>query len=253
MNTGPWIIAAVLAALSACAPVSVNVETTSPDLNGLQRVHLRAFNGRIRVEIGQPTSLTIIRRGDVEVSLQRSAETFEVSSRKGRPICEDCGVDLEVRVPAGLAQELETSNGEIEVTGAAVSVNARTSNATITARDTGEAGLALETSNGGIEVHRARGALSARTSNAPVFLEQIVLRGSSTSQAITSNASIEVRALSAADGLRVSGATTNGPLNITLPGFDLQRTGSSFTAERDGPNPASLKLETSNAAITVRP
>jgi DUF4097 and DUF4098 domain-containing protein YvlB len=251
--------------------LQLDADFSVPNLDGITALETNIFNGRIRVTSGTQPRLSITKRGRVEVKTERRANTFVITGRTLVQNCWSCKIDVEMTVPENLELKLETSNGAIEVNGAARSLKATTSNGAIAARDTGAASAYLETSNGGIDVRGARGAveaitsngrirlehtqgsLKAETSNSSIVLDRVVLPAKSSSLATTSNGSIEIIGLSGPDGVRVEGSTSNGGLSLQMPGFNVQQDRTEFTATRDGSASASLMLETSNGGITVRP
>ena len=244
---------------------------SAPNLDGIARLETNIFNGHIRVNSGGEPKLIITKRGKVEVKTERRGDTFAITGRTLVQNCWSCKIDVEMTVPENLELKLETSNGAIEVIGAARKLTATTSNGAITARDTLATSMMLETSNGGIDVRGARGEVNvstsngrirlervegrvqAETSNSGIVLDRAVLPAQSLSTATTSNGSIEIIGLSGPDGVRVEGSTSNGGLSLQMPGFNVQQDRTEFTATKDGSASASLMLETSNGGITVRP
>lgn len=251
--------------------LNLGAEVSTPNLTGIARLEARAFNGRIRVTSGGQPKLTITRRGHIEVKTERRGDAFVITSRPLTHNCWRCSVEIEASIPPGLELMLETSNAAITLEGAVRSLRANTSNGAITVRDVGASKLKLETSDGAVEVRgaqgevevntsngrirleRVEGQVRAETSNSNVVLDGVTLSAQSSSTVTTSNGSIEVIGLNAPSGARVEGSTSNGGLNLQMPGFDLRRDGTEFTATRKGSAQAGLMLETSNGGITVRP
>ena len=251
--------------------LKLDAEVSTPNFTGISRLEAHAFNGQIRVTVGGQPKLTITRRGHVEVKTERRGDAFVIAGRPLTHNCWRCSLEVEATIPAGLELALETSNGAITVEGAVRSLTANTSNSAITVRDSGASKLKLETSDAPIEVRGARGEVEANTSNGRIRLEHveaqvraetsnsdIVLDGvtlpaHSSNTVTTSNGSIEVVALDAPGGARLEGSTSNGGLNLQMPGFDLHQDKTEFTATREGASQAELMLETSNGGITVRP
>ncbi len=251
--------------------LKLDADFSTPNLNGVTRFESSTFNGHVNITVGTEPKLTITKRGNVEVKTERRGSVFVITSRKMKPSCWGCRIDVDATVPVGLELQLETSNGAIEVHGGVRELTATTSNGAISTSDTLTGKLTLETSNAGIEVRSARAAVNANTSNGRVRLERVegqitadtsnsgiildrvTLPTESSSDATTSNGSIEVIGLNAPNGLRVEGSTSNGGLKITMPGFDVQQDKTDFTATKEGSLSASLRLDTSNGGITVRP
>ena len=246
-------------------------QSSRPSFEGITRLQTKVFGGHVRVSVGAEPKLTLTKRGRVEVKTERQGDTFVITGRALVRPCWRCEVSVDLTVPAGLQLSLETSNGPVEVRGAVRGLSANTSNGAITTQGTGTANLKLETSNGRIEVEdaegaveantsngrvrlrRVRGSLRTETSNSGVILDRVTLGAGTLNSASTSNGSIEVTGLSVAGGLRVEGSTSNGGLNLQMPGFSVQQDKTDFTATKEGAVMASLRLETSNSSITVRP
>lgn len=251
--------------------LKLDANFSTPNLTGVTRLETTIFNGHINITVGSEPKLTITKRGDLEVKAERRGGVFVINGRALRPNCWGCKIDVDATVPAGLELQLETSNGVIEVRGGVRTLTATTSNGAINAIDTLAGKLTLETSNGGIEVRGARGEVNANTSNGRIRLERVegqvrletsnngitldrvTLPTESSNEVTTSNGSIEVIGLNAPNGLRVEGSTSNGRLNLEMPGFSVQQDKTDFTATKEGSSSTSLRLETSNGGITVRP
>jgi DUF4097 and DUF4098 domain-containing protein YvlB len=253
MNTHIPIILSISLILTACAPGPIISDPIAIDMNGVTGIEAHAFNGTIRVLHGQTPSLKSTKRGAVEVLAVRSGGVMVISGRRLQTVCVFCGVDLELVIPNAVNLNLETSNGSVDVTGVSNALIAKTSNAAISTHGTGEANLTLETNNGAIRIEQVQGAVRASTSNAPITLDQVIIPKATVNSLSTSNGALEVTGLSTQGGMQVSGGTSNGRIDVTLPGFDVQQRKGSFSASRAGSDTATLHLETSNGGITIRP
>ena len=242
------------------------------DTNGLRRLEVRGFNGFIHLNVAKEAKLQVERKGGASLSLERRGDVLLLVAK--RPFFAwNSGVNLTLNVPANLELSLKTSNGVIDLSGAIKNAEAITSNAGISARDTGNTDLKLETSNDAIVLERVSGKISARTSNASirvtnasdaelkletsnagVTLERVNFANNTKSNLFTSNGNVQLSSLNAPSGLTIRGSTSNSKIDVNLPGFDLKLEDQQFEARRsNGFGMAELEVKTSNDRVTVRP
>jgi DUF4097 and DUF4098 domain-containing protein YvlB len=246
---------------------------STPNLNGVTSVQVKAFNGQIKITRGKTARVVIAKRGDIEVTQIRQAEIFSIITRQKSQFCTRCEVSVEVQLPAAMRLNLETSNGEIIVLGASLDVRASTSNADITVKNAGKTNLTLETSNGQVEVNNVTGDLRIDTSNADVNLENIEgslqvdtsagavtlknirFRKGSKSAINTSENIIQAKRLLVPDGFQIKGSTSNAGIRFKLPNFDVELEDTEFSAIKNGGSgdAGSLSLDTSNGEIQLEP
>lgn len=230
------------------------VETKPLETAGVAHLEVRTFNGFVRVVAGaESPGVTVTRRGQVSYTVGRSGDALVLEGKKRVTLCVNCMVAFEVRVPAGLAVRIATSNGAVEVRGGVRGLEATTSNGHILARDTGTADLTLKTSNGRVEVQGASGQVRVDTSNGSVLLERVTFRPGSTNWVRTSNGAVTVRASGFPQAVEIEGRTSNGRVSFGLSGFEVRIERSSFEAKREGErgSEARLELSTSNGAVSV--
>ena len=140
-------------------------------------------------------------------------------------------VAYEIHLPAqATIAPVKTSNGTIDVTGIAGSLDLQTSNGAITLRSV-DGDVTARTSNGKIAVTGGTGALTLATSNGPIEMQEMRMSGLDVQ---TSNGRIAF-AGSLAAGSRNRLTTSNGSVTLDLPP-DLG---------------ASVDLKTSNGTIAV--
>lgn len=249
------------------------VEERALNVQGVTRVEVRSFNGSIRLAAGNAApGVRITREGNVDIVVEKRGNLLYLEGKKRSLVCSRCGVSFELSLPVGLQAKLVTSNGAITVGGGVRGLEANTSNGAIQVRATGAASLSLGTSNGRIEVSEAsgnvrasssngridlvnvRGQVEVSTSNSSIRLEGLTLPPGSRNSARTSNGSIEVIGPAPATpvGMVIRGNTSNGHVNFSLPGFEVQTGRTSFIARQAGEQPTELTLQTANGSITVR-
>ncbi|HLN32920.1 MAG TPA: DUF4097 family beta strand repeat-containing protein [Gemmataceae bacterium] len=244
---------------------------------------VETFNGSIEVLAGidnkVKATVTKHTRGRTKEAAQDDLENIEVSiTREDNTIhvvaintdhdsWHSRGATVELEIPAGAVLDLNTSNGQIEVTGASGAVSAETSNGKIHIDGT-NGPLTLHTSNGGIAVKGGAGRLELKTGNGAIDVDSnhVVV------DAQTSNGSIRF------DGDLAAGEnsfhTSNGKISIHLPSeasfhVDAQTSNGRITSDfplkerrtkedhrlrgEVGDHPdTSIKLTTSNSSIEIR-
>jgi len=174
-------------------------------------------------------------------------------------------VDFEITVPPTVEVDVDTSNGQIEISEVIVilqldtsngaidvadvfgEVDASTSNATISV-DKYEGILDLDTSNGRIEMTSVVGIVDVQTSNGKITFSGTLIEGANHSMS-TSNGRIDV-ALPADASLIIDAHTSNASIstNLLLIG-DTE--GNEWNAVLNPPATGTLTLQTSNAEIEI--
>ncbi|PYE51171.1 DUF4097 family beta strand repeat-containing protein [Deinococcus yavapaiensis] len=223
-------------ALSACSLVdgsAVRTQRQALDFSGVREVRVETFNGSVTVTSGskRPT-VTAEVRGEAEMSVAREGATLVVRGVKKNVWAMNRGVSFRLALPKDIVLNLESSNGDIEVTGPAKDVTAKTS-------------------NGSVDVRAAHGELRAETSNGRVTIEDVALAADSQNVVVSSNGSVRIRGLEAEGGLNVTGKTSNGSLVVNLPTFEVDTERHAFTAHKVGRGAATLNVETSNGSLDV--
>ncbi len=217
------------------------------EVDGASKLRVECRNGSIRVAQGGgqvecQTDLTASADSREEAN-HLVEEMFVTSERKGEllriyvdvpPAADGWSASMQLQVPAGLALDLDTSNGRIVVEDSFSSVRADTSNGSINVRCDGVA--ELETSNGSVKLAGMPERFDIHTSNASATVN---LAGdwNGEGKIKTSNGSITVNCAG-----QVRCATTSSTSNGSIKGVrDL----------RGEPDVGELVLRTSNASIRV--
>jgi DUF4097 and DUF4098 domain-containing protein YvlB len=194
-------------------------EKTTPDFAGMQTLEVSSFNGDIKITKAENTdtqnaSMTVVKRGKVEIKLERDGDTVRIKAESERN-CINCSADITLEVPQALNLKLETGNGDVNAT---------------------------DTLN-----------VQAESGNGNVTLEQVAPGAGSENSASSGNGDVTIAGLNATDGLEISGSTGNGSSEFKATGFEVQTEDNDFTAKKPGGNPATFKLESGNGDVTVNP
>ena len=252
---------------------AVNNSSQTLNFSGVRTLRVRGLNAAVHVKVSDGEHvLQIFRRGSVKVAVARNGDTLSVEAR-GQPFAFNASAGYDLIVPPDLNLDLTTSNGrlDLDATGRARRVSARSSNGRLTIVNSGAAPLNVETSNASIELVNVGGQVSAGSSNGSIILNgasqaelslhssngginltNVSLKAGSNSTVNTSNARIVIEALSAPAGLQVDASTSNAPVRMTLPGGNVTLDQHSGSADLPGAQPARLTLNSSNGEITLR-
>jgi DUF4097 and DUF4098 domain-containing protein YvlB len=189
-------------------------EKTTPDFAGVQTLEVTSFNGDLNLSKAENASMTVVKRGKVEVKLERDGNTMRIKAESERN-CMNCSADIALEVPQAMNLKLDTGNGDV------------------TAKDTLN--------------------VQAESGNGNVTLERVTLAAGSENSATSGNGDVTITALNANDGLEISGSTGNGSSEFKASGYEVQTEDNDFTAKKSGGNPAKLTLESGNGDVTVNP
>lgn len=183
-------------------------DTQTADVTGVTQLRVRTKNGLVRVgiddtrtdaqirsfkfanassdsdaqDILSQITITIQREGDNNEILVVSAEFPDIpdaahgnGSHEGdfAFFSKRTGASFRILLPAGLALDLETSNGHVAVTDNAGAVKARTSNGGILV-DGNAGNIDLATDNGSIEARKITGNALIRTNNGDIALRATI-------------------------------------------------------------------------------
>jgi DUF4097 and DUF4098 domain-containing protein YvlB len=194
-------------------------EKTTPDFSGVQTLEVSSFNGDLNVTKAENASMpngsmTVVKRGKVEIKLERDGNTMRIKAEDGRN-CMNCSADITLEIPQAMNLKLETGNGDVN---------------------------AKDTLN-----------VQAESSNGNVTLERVTLAAGSENTATSGNGDVAITGLNANDGLEITGSTGNGSSEFKATGFEVQTEDNDFTAKKSGGNPARFTLESGNGDVTVNP
>jgi len=212
--------------------------------------------------------------GQIEVEMERDPADQGVLRLVSRVPYVDWnrgpGTSFRIHMPPGAELHLETSNGRVDATGCAGQVVARSSNGTITiekvqgtvdastsngrivARDV-DGNIRVRTSNGGIELERVgKESIEAVTSNGRIRIADA--RGEAALR--TSNGSIEMRLTSVPSNPRIRAVTSNGHVDVELPGdvsarLDMHTSNGRVTANLQGLRVGEIESSRSRLSATL--
>ena len=190
-------------------------EKTTPDFGGITKLEVTSFNGDLNITTSENPNMTVIKRGKVEVKLERDGETLRIKAEAIERNCMNCAADITLEVPQAMNLKLETGNGDVS---------------------------AKDTLN-----------VQAESGNGNVTLERVTPAAGSENSANSGNGDVTITGLNANDGLEITGSTGNGGSEFKATGFEVQTEDNDFTAKKSGGNPAKFKLESGNGNVTVNP
>ncbi len=261
-----------------------DTETFSfPPTKGAPRVHVETFNGGVLVTAAAVDRVTakVLKSAaggtqqeaqddlkNIVVTFDRKEDVLTVTARpRNEQPNTNRAARVELRVPAGAALTLNTSNGEIDATGQTGDVAAHSSNGAV--RVEGSKGkLRLTTNNGSITVEGGSGQMDLKTSNGAVTVraENVVVAAHTSNGAIrfsgslakgehsfeTTNGGVGLT-LPAGAQFRVDAATSHGKCSSDFPVSGAGGKGKNELRGTVGENPAfDVKLRTSNGSIALR-
>lgn len=228
------LAALTVGGLSACSVL--DQKTFEDDAKVSQKVtsiHLDSGNGGVKVETSADASTISVHRkvnyhGDKPTGTSFHVENG-VLTLAG---CgHECGVDYDVKVPAGLPVTGGTSNGDLRLNGVGR--------------------VDVHTSNGEIAVNGATGPVKLRTSNGDVHVRDVKGGGIDTR---TSNGGVTIRTATPQD---IKARTSSGSLTVTVPPAKYRisadnTNGDKKLAFKDDPSGRYLlDLSTTNGDLTV--
>jgi len=189
---------------------------------------------------------------DVEIRVEQSAGHVSVKAIWPKfHLHFNVNVDFEIKVPEGvILDEVETVNGEVEVTGRFGRAAVGTTNGSVSVEDaSGE--LKAYTTNGGIQISRFEGKLDAETTNGNIRLEGLTFKDGIAAE--TTNGSITL-AIASPETLNANllARTTNGHITVDFPVTLKNLTQSKHRVEATiGQGGPEISLETTNGSIKI--
>ncbi|WP_302082672.1 DUF4097 family beta strand repeat-containing protein [Salinibaculum rarum] len=216
-------------------------------------------NGNVSVRNTDDDQLTVA--GEKRASSESALEELSVDVTTGERVVVDVSfgpgsnfdqrsVDVSIDVPTGVTVDrVETSNGNVTVTGVTGDVSASTSNGNVWATDV-DGSVDCDSSNGNVRIRGATGVASARTSNGTVDVELLAMDGDVTCE--SSNGGVTIRIgpdISCAFEL----STSNGRVSVEdVPHTaSVSRRGRMEGRIRDGTDPT-LTAATTNGDVRLQ-
>jgi hypothetical protein len=240
MVAGAVLVVAGLSSLVTTA--AARTATSSSSWDQVDGVILRTGNGEVAVTAADVTAITIervehyaFRRPDARAEVRGTTlEMDDGCPGWWPPLIGTCRVDYLVTMPPGTSVEVDTSNGDVAVTGVAGDVRVDTSNGKVL----------LVAVGGDVVVHSSNGSIDGRDLTAP------------TAHLDTSNGSITLVFATAPD--TVTADSSNGDVTVELPEGVYRVLTSTGNGDVDvavttDPDSARLiEVETSNGDVTIR-
>jgi DUF4097 and DUF4098 domain-containing protein YvlB len=235
------------------------------DLDGVDRVSITIVNGYIDVKTWEVESVDIEVEERIKAPDEERAEEIAKDVRlDGHRIGSELRIEIDygdsyhlrrnyacnidVKVPAGVELELETTNGRIDVARMDKDVRAGTTNGSVHL-DGCRGGAVLTSTNGKVSCGQVEGRLSASTTNGSIEIEG----ASGDVDASTTNGGISLE-IDKDAGCTISASTTNGHVEDDLPSsrFDAEYNRRHTTLKGrylDGRN--RIELRTTNGGIRI--
>ena len=217
------------------------------------RLVVVSFNGGITVEASTDGNIAVmatIRRANyVEYRVEQEGNTVTVvANQQERTTGNSPGAEIVVSVPANTHLKLDTTNGAILVRGTVRSGDVKTSNGPIELIDI-KGTFVADTSNGQITINGFVGNVNLETSNGGIeFTGEMTPGGRNDIR--TSNGSIDI-VLRGTPSVKVDATASNGTIKSDVP-IRTSSTKSTNLQGTIGRGEADLRVDTSNASITIR-
>lgn len=264
---------AVLLASSACTTLPA-IQTYENDFMVGESASLVVDStaGWIHVEAGPGNQVHVeatvrdFTRMEYEATTNGDVVTV-TAKRKGSILSGFQGkADIIVTVPAGTSLTLETSDGDIVVTGTTRGGVLKTSNGNIALENvkgdfqgdtsngdieitTMEGSGLLRTSNGKVDIENATGEFNASTSNGPIFFSGEMIPGGS-NRLTTSNGKVTVQ-LQGTPSINLDASTSNGKVSSDLAILATE-TKTNHLVGKIGSGEAALYIHTSNGNVIIK-
>lgn len=200
------------------------------DAEGLAAIRAETLNGSIRasraegedvlIRVRKETrSRSMERAGElsrqIAVNAERDGDFLLVRCEKPRDVADrNVSVSYEIELPRDFDLDLNTSNGKIEVTDVNGTLELKTSNGPVYARN-GTVDVRIRTTNGKVELTNLSGRFHVETSNGPIHAHLGAIDGESAFT--TSNGGVDVAAPHGIAPIDIQ--TNNGPIRLAVPGF----------------------------------
>ncbi|UCG42554.1 MAG: DUF4097 family beta strand repeat protein, partial [candidate division WOR-3 bacterium] len=163
----------------------------------------------------------------------------------------DHGASFDVTMPAGIAVDLKTANGEVNVVGTMSDVEVKTTNGGIMTDET-LGRLTLHSTNGDVTVTDHQGSAEAGTSNGDIDCSLELPEPTQSADLETTNGQVTLT-LPADAAVTFDARTTNG--SVTVQGFaDVDYTTNEPThkAGTIGGGGSEVDISTSNGNVTIK-
>ncbi len=241
-------------------------------------LRVRAENGAVRVTPGSGNAVTI--RATIRAETEERLEETKISAERsadgtlaiepvwpagGRRPNEGCGFEVAILDARGI--DVQTSNGDIDLTGMGGKAELKTDNGSVTVRSQA-GGVRVKTTNGSITLDGVEGRAVARTNNAKIRISgatgpveaknsngpvdvQLSSDNEGPIQVVTNNAKVRL-ALSQVFKGALHLKTSNGKVKFDKPEHvQVIKSGHSSARLRVGEGGSPSSVKTNNGAIRV--
>ena len=188
----------------------------------------------------------------VEIRVEESSGAVSVKAIWPKfPRRANVRVDFEIRVPEGvILDEVETTNGGIDVSGRFVRADLGSTNGTITVEG-GSGELEASTTNGDVRIRRFDGRIAADTTNGNIRIEDVVFKDGL--EADTTNGSITLVLVSPETvNADLDASVTNGHITVDFPvTLKALRQSKRHVEAKIGQGGPLIELHTTNGSISL--
>lgn len=242
--------------------MTASVERRELDMTGITNVEVATFGGQLNVVTGDDhPRMEALVYGNATWSVERVGSLLYVVGKKRGFFYMGNGVSFRLWLPAQLALKLANVSADIRVRGDMRSLAANVVHGGVEVRASNPSVANLRAVHGRVVVHGVTGRLDivatpgdVRVVNSGgelkitatpgnVRLEQVVLTPGGSHHVTSSPGNIEVVGVHAPSGLDLHGSTTQPPIAVEMPGYDVRAKGHRVHVQRAGPHPAKLTLD----------
>ncbi len=232
----------------------------------VKRLEASTSNGKIKSEVDNVDSIEVVfdkwatghdeddakaNLDDIKIYIDNDSSIgiLKINVEYPHKIGTNYGCDIYITIPSDISLSLDSSNGEITVSGTKSDLDCNTSNGSLTIRDTnGDA--TLRTSNGAINIEDHAGNIDAKTSNGKIDAD-ITIPDDGKCIMKTSNGSIDL-SIPPDTSAEISANTSSGRIEIKDLEIVLYNAKKTEIEGKIGSGKGVIDLETSNGSITLK-
>ncbi|WP_027483581.1 DUF4097 family beta strand repeat-containing protein [Deinococcus pimensis] len=247
--------ALLLNGCSTLMPLSTRGATKPLDLTGVTRVNVITFDGNVRItndaRVTNAGAVALTLRGNTGYRVERVDGTLFVRGFDVGPWVPGHGVDVTLTLPAGIGEDVVTTNGAVVVTGGAPEVTARTTNGPVSVAGVGASTVKVASTNADVTVRDVTGPVEVSTTNGAASVLDVTLPAASLSSVESTNGPVRMSGLRVPSGVRITADGEAGRTHVTWPDATVRVDGGHAEVEVPGVAPATVKLSTTNDGINV--
>lgn len=239
-------------------------ETRSRSAGLVNSLHFITHNGQVTVSASEDTSVTVnitryaygrdkadATKRVQEITLQDTLEanTWWLEAVLPR-INSPCGLSFDARAPKSTRLNIQTSNGNVTVSGFSNGVTVLTANAQVILTATG-GDAQIITTNGKVTVQVHSGGMSIQTSNGDIDCDLALLPATKSAILTTTSGKVILR-LPPDVSATIEATTTNGTVVITGYRVEYEKQSQNHIRARIGSGASPISITTSNGDIVIQ-